>query len=327
MVESAGNTVPLKSLNAGDTVHFGGQTWIVLDPGSGYLLMKYFYGVDREFDKSTWGDKPNNTPWIFGNPNDPNNIAYYLNNTFLNSLDIADRSLIQSHSWTNGNEINDATSTVTCDIGLISYGEYKNIQNSINSLPDIWWTRTTMSGPILGDWEVGADGELFIAAPNDIASVRPALYLDPNDLVSGGSGSTVLGGKYNVASAPVNSPAGTIFPIVNVDGKELTFDVPPTIENGHVLVPVRAIFEALGAQVTWGGSLVTATKGSTSIKLEIGGHAFINDVPVTLDVPAKIVNGRMLVPLRFVSEALGAKVDWDGSTQTVTIISTSTAPS
>lgn len=112
-------------------------------------------------------------------------------------------------------------------------------------------------------------------------------------------------------------------PTVILDGKQLSFDVPPTIENGRTLVPLRAIFEALGAEVQWDGATqtVTATKGGTTIKLTVGGQAYKNGQPVTLDVPAKIINGRTLVPLRFVSEALGASVKWDGSTQTITITS------
>jgi hypothetical protein len=110
-------------------------------------------------------------------------------------------------------------------------------------------------------------------------------------------------------------------PRVVVNGQGLTFDVPPVIEQGRTLVPLRAIFEAMGANVSWDGSTqtVTATKGSTEIKLIIGGLAYKDGQPVNLDVPAKIVNGRTLVPLRFVSEALGSFVGWNDTNQTVTI--------
>lgn len=113
-------------------------------------------------------------------------------------------------------------------------------------------------------------------------------------------------------------------PNVVLNGQPLTFDVPPTIENGRTLVPLRAIFEPLGAQVQWNGEtqIVTATKTGTEIKLIIGGQAFMNGQPVNLDVPAKVVEGRTMVPLRFVGEALGCEVGWDGNTQTITIAST-----
>ncbi|GBF32636.1 chitinase [Desulfocucumis palustris] len=120
--------------------------------------------------------------------------------------------------------------------------------------------------------------------------------------------------------------AGT--PKVVLDGNAINFDVPPTIEEGRTLVPLRAIFEALGANVGWDGATqtVTATKGQVAITLVIGGKAYKNNTEVILDVPAKVVNGRTLVPLRFVSEALGAGVDWDGNTETVAITSATPAP-
>lgn len=113
-------------------------------------------------------------------------------------------------------------------------------------------------------------------------------------------------------------------PTITVDGQQLSFDVPPIIENNRVLVPLRAIFEALGATVSWDQATqtVTATKAGTEIKLTIDqATAYKNGYPVELDAPPKIVNNRTLVPIRFVSEALGAQVTWNGDTQTVTILS------
>jgi hypothetical protein len=104
--------------------------------------------------------------------------------------------------------------------------------------------------------------------------------------------------------------------------------VPPVIEQGRTLVPLRAIFEALGADVKWDGSTQTviAIKAGKEIKLIIGGQAYKNGQPVTLDVPAKIVDGRTMVPLRFVSEALGTSVRWEDATQTVSIYSLGEQP-
>jgi len=119
----------------------------------------------------------------------------------------------------------------------------------------------------------------------------------------------------------VTTPAGEVK--VQVDGKYLTFDVPPMIEQGRTLVPLRALFEALGAQVQWNGETqtVTAVKGDVTVRLSIGSNvAYVNDRPVTLDVPARIVRGRTLVPLRFVSEALGAQVAWDATTRLVSVV-------
>lgn len=118
-------------------------------------------------------------------------------------------------------------------------------------------------------------------------------------------------------------------PTVTVDGRTLEFDVPPRVEQGTTLVPLRGIFEALGASVAWDGTTqtVTASKGGTQIQLTIGSNtAYKNGTPVTLSVPGKVVGGSTVVPLRFVSEALGASVAWDASTQMITITSPSTSP-
>jgi hypothetical protein len=115
-------------------------------------------------------------------------------------------------------------------------------------------------------------------------------------------------------------------PKVVLNGNKLAFIVPPRIDNGRTLVPLRTIFESIGATVNWDedSQTVTAIKGSNTIKLQIGAYsATINDKPVSLDVPGVIVDGRTMVPLRFVSEAMGCKVDWLEETQTVLITDTS----
>ncbi|MGE5422024.1 MAG: copper amine oxidase N-terminal domain-containing protein [Ignavibacteriales bacterium] len=111
-------------------------------------------------------------------------------------------------------------------------------------------------------------------------------------------------------------------PKVLLGGRTLSFDVPPSIDNGRTFVPLRAIFEALGADMAWNGAskTVTATKGTTTVVLTIGKPtATVNSKSVKLDAPAKVVSGRTLVPLRFVSESMGAGVAWDGSARIITI--------
>ena len=109
---------------------------------------------------------------------------------------------------------------------------------------------------------------------------------------------------------------------VTVDGTRLTFDQPPMIENDRTLVPVRAIFESLGATVDWEPSTetVAAYKGSNHVVLRIGSQTMVQDgKTVWLDVPPRIVGSRTLVPLRAVSEAFGAQVEWIAETQAVVI--------
>lgn len=114
-------------------------------------------------------------------------------------------------------------------------------------------------------------------------------------------------------------------PAVFLDGIPLSLDVPPLMEEGRVLIPVRVIFEALGAGIDWDGAAktVTARKDDTEIRLIVGGQALVNDQPVYLDVPAKIVESRTMVPLRFVSEVFGCQVNWSEDDQTVYISSPS----
>lgn len=109
---------------------------------------------------------------------------------------------------------------------------------------------------------------------------------------------------------------------VKVNGSQLKLDVNPVSNDGITLVPLRSIFEALGATVEWDGATktVTGTKGSTVVELQIdNNNAIINGNSVTLDVPAAIINGSTMVPVRFVAESFGAKVEWDDKTKSVLI--------
>ena len=111
---------------------------------------------------------------------------------------------------------------------------------------------------------------------------------------------------------------------VLLDGTPMLFDVSPQIINGRTMVPLRAIFEALGAEVEWDGAaqMATATRGDTVVVLPIGSTSpRVNGQVVTIDQPGVIVGGRTLVPLRFVAESFGVGVNWDGATRTVTITS------
>ena len=110
---------------------------------------------------------------------------------------------------------------------------------------------------------------------------------------------------------------------IAINGRQLFFDSSPINRSGRVLVPFRAIFEALGARVEWDAQTYTATaygeKGDV-IEIRPGDlTASINGAAYTLDVPAEIVSSRTLVPVRFVSEALGAQVDYAAPARLVDI--------
>lgn len=128
------------------------------------------------------------------------------------------------------------------------------------------------------------------------------------------------------AAAPIAHMANEVS--VTFNGAKLEFDVQPFIENDRTLVPMRKIFEAVGASVEWDEStrtaIATRNKNGEPVFVAIQADsekAFINSDEKLLDVPAKIVNDRTFVPLRFVIEALGEKVEWDGETYTVVITS------
>lgn len=111
---------------------------------------------------------------------------------------------------------------------------------------------------------------------------------------------------------------------VVVDGDFMIFEQPPAVVSGNTLVPMRAIFEKLGATVVWKAAdrSIAAKKGETSIWLQLdNANAKIGGSAAKLDAAPRTMNGSTMVPLRFVSEALGAKVDWDETLKTIAIAS------
>lgn len=111
---------------------------------------------------------------------------------------------------------------------------------------------------------------------------------------------------------------------VYVDGQVVNFDVPPTVIGGRVLVPLRGVFERLGATVDYDAPTqhIVALRGAQAVELTIGSRqARVNNLPTLLDVPAFTIAGRTMVPLRFVSEALGAGVQWVDASRAILISS------
>jgi len=129
-----------------------------------------------------------------------------------------------------------------------------------------------------------------------------------------------------LASSPLVAAAQTAPVTVSVNGTAVAFDQPPVERVGRVYVPLRGVFERLGASVVYEGGKITATRGSTTVALQIGSNAsLVNGATVGLDAPPFLIGARTLVPLRFVAQALGASVNYDGSTRTVAITQTAAA--
>ena len=109
---------------------------------------------------------------------------------------------------------------------------------------------------------------------------------------------------------------------VLLNGNLIRFDQPPVIKDDRTLVPLRAIFEALGATVDWDGTTqtVTSVRGDKKVVLTIGNDVlYVNSQEVKLDVPAQLISDRTMVPVRAVAESFDCFVDWDGESQTVII--------
>lgn len=141
------------------------------------------------------------------------------------------------------------------------------------------------------------------------------------------SGAKSLYDMNDVSIVKSNQTATTTSPSNNeikikVNNQFIKFDQAPILEAGYTLVPMRAIFEALGAEVQWNQDekKVTGILDSAKVELTLGKNvATLNGKEIPLAVPAKVENGSTLVPVRFIAESLGAKVTWDNSSRTVII--------
>lgn len=132
------------------------------------------------------------------------------------------------------------------------------------------------------------------------------------------------------AQTPSPNSNGYTGPQVTVNGQSVAFAGQPPVEQaGRVLVPLRGVLERIGAFVQYDAQTktITAFKGATRMTLPVGSRsALVNDRAVGLDVPAQIVNGSTLVPLRFVAQSLGADVNYNVATHTVAINTSGATP-
>lgn len=115
--------------------------------------------------------------------------------------------------------------------------------------------------------------------------------------------------------AQPNVPKGKPVVTVSVDGTEIKFDdVQPQAVAGRMMVPVRGVFEALGIYVEYAYALrtITARKGNEDVELRIGEKvAHKNGAEIMLDVAPLLMKNHAMVPLRFIVETLGGRVDFD----------------
>ncbi|MBY0215960.1 CotH kinase family protein [Paenibacillus illinoisensis] len=180
-------------------------------------------------------------------------------------------------------------------------------------------TQTRPGGNFGGGGGMGsmAAGSLTTFALNRLANLQEQL----------GREVTPLPETTEDASSETSTETGTTDQTITVtlDGQAISFpDQDPLEQSGRVMVPVNAILEALGAEVTWDktAKTVTAVLNDQTLVLQIGSStATVNGETLDIDAPAIILNSRTLVPVRFISEGLGLTVDWDQTVAQVSLTS------
>jgi len=113
---------------------------------------------------------------------------------------------------------------------------------------------------------------------------------------------------------------------LSVDGNLISTDVPPVIVNSRTLIPARAVFESIGADVHWNKyeEKVEISMGDSEVVLSINSsEATVNGNAISLDVPALIIENRTVIPVRYVAESLDFDVNWEHTSRTVEIGSSS----
>jgi hypothetical protein len=124
-----------------------------------------------------------------------------------------------------------------------------------------------------------------------------------------------------IGLAIASFPVAALAQMVTVNGQPLYLNPGPIERAGRVLVPLRGIFERLGASVVYSAGTINATKGGTTVSLRIGStQAEVSGEPTVIDVPPFIVGATTYVPLRFIAQSLGATVGYDAATHIVAIV-------
>ncbi len=128
-------------------------------------------------------------------------------------------------------------------------------------------------------------------------------------------------GAAGILTAVCAIPAGAVGTIgVTLNGSALNLNPAPTERAGRVFVPLRGVFENMGATVVYSNGLINATRRGHTVSLHIGSQqATVDGQNQTLDVAPFIIGASTYVPLRFISQALGASVNWDGNNDVVAI--------
>ena len=148
------------------------------------------------------------------------------------------------------------------------------------------------------------------------------LYNDVSYVSAGAEHYVIVLKDGEIVSDRMVPPAVVLGIDIRVNGKYVDSDVDPYIKNDRTMVPVRAIAEALGAQVAYDDATKTATISRNGYEVKItmyADSAFVNGEEIALDAAAETVSSRIFVPVRFVSEGLKCSVNWNAETKSVII--------
>lgn len=229
-------------------------------------------------------------------------------------------------SWTKQklNTDNDFNSVLWNGKIFIVIGDWNTI---IKSNDGIHWT----SKPFSKDYtmiDALWDGERFVVLQNlgEVLLTNDSVKIikASTDSISSPYSIAWNGERYVMVGRSGTMATSIPMDIVKVKVKDIPiiFDVAPKIINGRTMIPARAVLEKLGATLSWDAKTETikVAKDGVDISLTIGKQiAIVNGKQVKLDSPATVIDGRTLLPVRFVAESLGANVIWDQNTQTVLI--------
>ncbi len=215
------------------------------------------------------------------------------------------------------------------DVDRYILSVYSDYVRPGGELHDAYWAASDYTEGITSETKLNHMREIKSATPETIRAMADAFkkLFENGVIFTAGSAVAVLNNAdlYDNIINPLGYEPDGIKVIIN--GKMLQTSVPAYIENDRVMLPMRSIFEALGAEVEWNGDTreVTAMKDGTIIVLKIDADiidvndAYGNKTQVKIDSPAVIRDDHTMVPLRAVSETLGYSVNWNGEAQTVTI--------
>jgi len=196
-------------------------------------------------------------------------------------------------------------------------------RSAVKSDGTVWTWMRDVQGTFKVTQIIGIENAVSI---KDEGSTRYVLLKDGHVMSWGWNafGQTGLGVPSSASSYVVQNPALMLNSVsVTLNGKVIELAVPPLIVNGVTYAPLRGIFEQMGVTVRWDvpSRSVIATNGETKIELNtITGQTTVNGIAISSDQKPFSNSGSILVPLRLISETMGADVKWDPDAYSVHII-------